>query len=395
MERGMQAAPAPDPEPVPEPAPYPRQPEPRDRTPVRPPPIDAWALLKIKPPPKFSGTNRRTTFRDWWMQVEEFLDSQPEEVIGGERRSIVWVSRLLEKEAQEWYLEWTRRVRDGQTDYNWQSFVDELRQRFTDDNEADLAYRELETMTYQRDIHTCLIRWDALCARAGVSGVAYRKMLLSAIGPTLRDRLERYDRANTDKEFRANVLNAGRNLEDWARERRREDCQRPVRASETPRPAPAPTSRPTSSARPVLRSQTVTPRELPRTANSNPPRAVNSNLPPRTEFERRFATVEEATKGVPEELLKAHKASKSCLRCGLGGHQATHCFRRMENEMPSKTEDRIAGLKRGEGDDDEEDFEEEDGIERESKRSRFEVAAPDAQETPLYEGYGSEDNFSD
>jgi hypothetical protein len=205
---------------------------------VRPPPVDARALVKIEPPPKFSGTDRRTTFRDWWMQVEEFLKSQLEEVIGGERRRIVWVSRLLVKEAQEWYLEWKRRVRDGQTEYNWPSFVDELRQRFTDDNEADLAYRELETMTYQRDIHTFLIRWDALCARAGVSGVAYRKMLLAAIGPTLRDRLERYDRANTDKEFRANVLNAGRNLEDWARERRREDRQRPARASEAPRPTP-------------------------------------------------------------------------------------------------------------------------------------------------------------
>jgi hypothetical protein len=234
-----------------------------------------------------------------------------------------------------------------------------------DDNEADLGYRELETMTYQRDIHTFLIRWDALCAQAGVSGVAYRKMLLSAIGPTLGDRLERYDRANTDKEFRANVLNAGRNLEDWAREHRREDRQRPARASETPRPAPAPTSRPTSNARPVPRPQTVTPRELPRTANSNPLRTINSNLPARTEFKRRFATVEEATKGVPEELLKAHKASKSCLRCGLGGHQATHCFRRVENGIPSKTEGRIAGLKRGEGDDHEEDYEEVEEVERE------------------------------
>jgi hypothetical protein len=55
----------------------------------------------------------------------------------------------------------------------------------------------------------------------------------------------------------------------------------------------------------------------------------------------------------------------------------------MENGIPSKTEGRIAGLKRGEGDDDEEDYEEGDGIERESKRSRFEVAALDAQETPL------------
>jgi hypothetical protein len=79
MERGMQAAPPPEHEPAPEPVPSPRRFESRDRTPVRPPPVDARALLKIELPPQFSGTDRRTTFRDWWMQVEEFLESQPEE----------------------------------------------------------------------------------------------------------------------------------------------------------------------------------------------------------------------------------------------------------------------------------------------------------------------------
>jgi hypothetical protein len=34
----------------------------------------------LVPPPKFSGTDRRMPFRDWWMQVEEFLEGQPEEV---------------------------------------------------------------------------------------------------------------------------------------------------------------------------------------------------------------------------------------------------------------------------------------------------------------------------
>jgi hypothetical protein len=118
MERGL--PPAPEPKPAPEPAP-------RDRSPMRPPPVDARALLKIEPPPKFSGTDRRMPFRDWWMQVEEFLEGQPEEVVGGERRRILWVSRQLEKEAQEWYLDWKQRVERGQAEYRWASFVDELR----------------------------------------------------------------------------------------------------------------------------------------------------------------------------------------------------------------------------------------------------------------------------
>jgi hypothetical protein len=44
------------------------------------------------------------------IQVEEFLDGQPEEAIGGERRCILWVSRILEKEALVWYQDWVDRV---------------------------------------------------------------------------------------------------------------------------------------------------------------------------------------------------------------------------------------------------------------------------------------------
>jgi hypothetical protein len=58
-------------------------------------------------------------------------------------------------------------------------------------------------------------------------------MLFAAIGPTLRRRLKLYERANTDEGFRANVLRAGRNLEDWARENR----QQPTRPREGPEPA--------------------------------------------------------------------------------------------------------------------------------------------------------------
>jgi hypothetical protein len=133
----------------------------------------------------------------------------------------------------------------------------------------------------------------------------------------------------------------------------------------------------------VTRPQTAPPRELPRTASASTPRTGTGNQP-RTGFDQRFATVEEATKGVPEEVIRARRLSKSCLRCGLTGHQATHCARQLDTRMPK--EGRIAGLKRGEDGVDGEEYEEEDGVERESKRSRFEVAALDAQEVPLYEG---------
>jgi hypothetical protein len=357
-------------------------------------PVDPRALLKIEPPPKFSGTDRSMPFRRWWRQVEEFLDGQPTEVIGSEKRRILWVSRQLEREALEWYQDWMDRVERGLAEHQWASFVDELRTRFTDENEADTAYRELEAYTYREDIHTFLIRWDVLCRRAEVSGMAYRKMLHAAVGPALRKRLELYERVNTDKEFRANVLKAGRNLEDWARENR----QQSVRPRDGPEPVrdarPPPRSTPRPPAIPQ-RSQTMAFRPRPvelRNANPNP----NPGLP--RIRERRFASVEEAIRGVPEGMVEARKRKGVCLRCGWIGHLATHCLRQVETRIVSggREERRIAGLKRGQKEEEYGDGEEyEVEVERQPKRSRFEVAALDAQEMPLYDDYGSEDNFSE
>jgi hypothetical protein len=73
----------------------------------------------------------------------------------------------------------------------------------------------------------------------------------------------------------------------------------------------------------------------------------------------------------------------------------THCLRPLDSRMPAR-EGHVAGLKRGQEVecDDGEEYEVEE-VERQPKRARFEVAALDAQEMPLYGGYGSEDNFSD
>jgi hypothetical protein len=131
----------------------------------------------------------------------------------------------------------------------------------------------------------------------------------------------------------------------------------------------------------AIRPRTVEPRS----ANRNP------NLP--RIGERRFASVEEAIKGVPEEVVEARRKQGKCLQCSWMGHMATHCLHPIDSQMQPK-KGRVAGLKRGQEVeyDDGGEYEVEE-VERQPKRSRFEVAALDAQEMPLYGGYGSEDNF--
>jgi hypothetical protein len=52
-------------------------------------------MIEFSPPPKFSGTDKKVLFTNWWRQVTQFLDNQPPGAIGDDRRKISWVTRAL------------------------------------------------------------------------------------------------------------------------------------------------------------------------------------------------------------------------------------------------------------------------------------------------------------
>jgi hypothetical protein len=247
-----------------------------------------------------------------------------------------------------------------------------------------------------------LTEWDELCEPAGISGPQYRHKLLMAVGPEVQERLQGQRIVETDEEFREQVLTTGRHLKRWKQElglrtlnRTRPDCERPrdhdrPRLSERPRErdhdqAPRPWSDPT---RPVnLSAKTSTGSQAPTSF--------------RRQYELRFSSVKEAIRGIPEDVLEGCRKAGDCLRCGWkkdapGAHQSINCIRPADKgtEAPSgsRPQHRVAAVRRSA----EPDFDDDElDDEREAKRSRVGIAALDAEETPLYAGYGSEDNFSD
>jgi hypothetical protein len=125
------------------------------------------------------------------------------------------------------------------------------------------------------------------------------------------------------------------------------------------------------------------------------------SAPLRRRYEAKFTSIKEAIRGIPEDVLETRRKAGDCLRCGWkkdapGAHQAINCVRPADKgtevSSGSRPQHRGAAVRRS-SESDFEDVELED--EREVKRSRVEIAALDAEEAPLYEGYGSEDNFSD
>jgi hypothetical protein len=121
----------------------------------------------------------------------------------------------------------------------------------------------------------------------------------------------------------------------------------------------------------------------------------------RRRCETKFTSVKEAIRGIPEEVSEVRKKAGDCPSRGWkndapGAHQAINCVRPadMGTEAPSgsRPQHRVAAVRRSAKPDFNDDELED---ERETKLSKVEIAALDAEEMPLYEEYESGDNFSE
>jgi hypothetical protein len=161
-------------------------------------------MIELSPPPKFSGTDKKVLFANWWRQVIQYLDSQPPGAVGDDKRKISWVSSRLEAEADIWYWDWKEQAEKpfSTVPYTWERFQADIKKRFTDTREDVRAWRELRKLSYTDDIHSFLTKWDGLCAKAWVHGTVYRDMLLRAVGPAVRGKMENVAPADTDEGLR-------------------------------------------------------------------------------------------------------------------------------------------------------------------------------------------------
>jgi hypothetical protein len=168
-------------------------------------------MIEFSPPPRFSGTEKKVLFTNWWRHVMQFLDNQPPGAIGDDKRKISWVSTRLEAEAEMWYWDWKKQAEKpfSTVEFRWERFQADIKKRFTDVREDVGAWKDLRKMTYSDDIHSFMTKWDGLCVKAGVHGTVYRDMLLRAVGPAIRAKMENVAPAHTNEGLQEQVLNAG------------------------------------------------------------------------------------------------------------------------------------------------------------------------------------------
>jgi hypothetical protein len=186
--------------------------------------------------------------------------------------------------------------------------------------------RNLEKLTYKEgdSIHSFLAKWDALSLKARVKDVVYRQMLLGAMPRAVIERLQLNEPAKDDRGFRDQVLRAGKTSEHWHHHRL---ADRPRVTTSRPEPS---RSNPTNAIRNVV-----------------PSRIGPLATPGDKRYPQLFATVEDATKGISQHVVRWRLERGHCARCGwltpIGKHLATHCTREHNSRLPQPPQNAVAG----------------------------------------------------
>jgi hypothetical protein len=306
-----------------DPAPPLRHQDPAAQQHEDPAPMAAFSrkLLEISTPTTFSGNSKELPFDTWWQEVLQYLRAQPADAVGTEERRIIWLSGLLTKDAKAWYWDWARRAQNGEFELSWAAFERDIAERFEEDEQDVRALRQLRKLAYVdgTSIHGFLAQWDALSLKARVRDVVYRQMLLGAMSKDVVQRMQQNEPAKDDHTFRSQILRAGKISEHWHHQQ----------LADRPRIT---TSRPELT-RPSNRSQ----------APAAPARHLGSG-PSRTgppvandKFPQLYATLEDATKGIPQHVVRWRLERRHCARCGWRGkHVATHCHREANPNLPTQ-----------------------------------------------------------
>jgi hypothetical protein len=193
----------------------------------------------------------------------------------------------MEGEAKNWFRDYQDKVQQGLEVWEIASFIEALRERFVSDDYQTKAYNELQDLKYNNNIEDFVAIYKRLATKARLTGPALREPLISALPGVIQARLSLAETTNNDQEWYQQVLSAGRSQERYWKSQKK--------------------------GKTIAKPKTT---------------AGPSNT--RTQ-DKKFASVEEAIKGIPKNVVDHRKNNKSCLRCGYHNHNCLYCRMREPN----------------------------------------------------------------
>ena len=170
--------------------------------------------IKISDPPKFSGKSTED-FDTWWMCMRTFIADQPHH-FPRPGIKLQYCRGRLAGHALAWHMQWETEAVSGKHERSWTEYRAAIHTRFYNEFQEETAYKDIMDVKYEGSIQDMITEYDTLNVKAGITGVAYRTMLMRSLPPQIFKQLNTVNPANkTDEELREIVLTAEKNVEIW------------------------------------------------------------------------------------------------------------------------------------------------------------------------------------
>jgi hypothetical protein len=122
----------------------------------------------------------------------------------------------LEGHALAWHMQWETEASRGKHERVWSTYQVAIYAIFHNQFQEETAYKDIMEVKYEGSIQDMITEYNTVNVKAGITGVAYRTMLMRGLLPQIFKQLTMVNPANkTDKELREIILTAGKNVELW------------------------------------------------------------------------------------------------------------------------------------------------------------------------------------
>jgi hypothetical protein len=122
----------------------------------------------------------------------------------------------LEGHALAWHMQWGTEASTGKLEQSWSTYRSAILDRFHNPYQQETAYKQIIDVKYEGSIQDMITAYDTLCVKAGITGVAYRTMLMKGLPQQIFKQLTTDSPADkTDDELSDIILTAGKKVEVW------------------------------------------------------------------------------------------------------------------------------------------------------------------------------------
>jgi hypothetical protein len=233
-----------------------------------------------KEPEIFRGTSKED-FLTWKREIEGAVYLRRTSFQTAEE-TIIFIASYLQGSARTFFQDYQDTIIRTNGVWDVDQFLNRMQRRFKANNLPENALKKIKALVYKGDIDNLVETFRILARRAQLSGPPLRDMLKAVLPYAIKSRISIMEPTEDDDTWLNNVIMAGRGQEELQEDNRR--------------------------------TKTTMQGALPQGSLSNQ--------------EKRFKSIEEATKGVPQAVVKSRMEKKACARCGMQNHNAYFCRRR-------------------------------------------------------------------